>query len=93
MILAGFAQLPLTATNAIIATEALIKEYWPEKRVGERKLALNMGVMNVIVTFLGGMPMCHGAGGLAAPGGALARRALGRRDESGGTGSRRHPQR
>ena len=65
MILAGFAQLPLTATNAIIATAALIKEYWPSKPVSERKLALNMGVINVIVTFCGGMPMCHGAGGLA----------------------------
>ncbi|HIE26990.1 TPA: hypothetical protein EYP66_06860, partial [Candidatus Poribacteria bacterium] len=65
MILAGFAQLPLTATNAIIATSALIKEYWPEQPVSEKKLALNMGIMNVIVAFFGGMPMCHGAGGLA----------------------------
>jgi len=65
MMLAGFAQLPLTATNAIIATSALIKEYWPERPVSEKKLALNMGVINVIVTFFGGMPMCHGAGGLA----------------------------
>ena len=65
MILAGFAQLPLTATNAIIATASLIKEYWPQRPVSERKLALNMGVMNVIVTFFGGMPMCHGSGGLA----------------------------
>jgi len=65
MILAGFAQLPLTVTNAIIAAAALIKEYWPEKKVSEKKLALNMGIINVIVTFFGGMPMCHGAGGLA----------------------------
>ena len=65
MLLAGFAQLPLTATNAILATSALIKEYWPDRVVPERKLALNMGVMNTTTTFLGGMPMCHGAGGLA----------------------------
>jgi MFS superfamily sulfate permease-like transporter len=26
---------------------------------------LNMGAMNVIGSFFGGMPMCHGAGGLA----------------------------
>jgi MFS superfamily sulfate permease-like transporter len=65
MLMAGFAQLPLTATNAIIASASLIKEYWPERPVSERKLALNMGVMNVIVTFFGGMPLCHGAGGLA----------------------------
>lgn len=65
MLLAGLAQLPLTATNAIIATAALIKEYWPDKPVSEPKLALNMGVMNILTTFLGSMPMCHGAGGLA----------------------------
>ena len=65
MMMAGFVQLPLTATNAIIATSALIKEYWPERPVSEKKLALNMGVINVIVSLFGGMPMCHGAGGLA----------------------------
>ena len=65
MLMAGFAQLPLTATNAIIAPASLIKEYWPQRPVSERKLAFNMGVMNVIVTFFGGMPLCHGAGGLA----------------------------
>jgi len=65
LVLAGFAQIALTATNAVIATSALIKEYWPDKPVPEKKLALNMGTMNVIVPFFGGMPMCHGAGGLA----------------------------
>ncbi|RMF92478.1 MAG: hypothetical protein D6736_03425 [Nitrospinota bacterium] len=65
LLLAGFAQIPLTATNAVIATAALIKTYWPERPVEEKKLALNMGVMNLIIPFFGGMPLCHGAGGLA----------------------------
>ena len=65
MLLAGFAQIPLSITNAVIATAALIRDYFPEKAVGERKLLLNMGVMNVVASFFGGMPMCHGAGGLA----------------------------
>ena len=29
LLLAGFAQIPLTATNAVIATSALIGKYWP----------------------------------------------------------------
>jgi len=62
---AGLAQIPLTATNAVIATSALIAEYWPTRRVTNRQLAVNMGVMNVIAPFFGGMPLCHGAGGLA----------------------------
>lgn len=65
MLLAGFAQVPLTATNATIATSSLIKAYWPERNVNARQLAWNQGIMNVILPFLGGMPTCHGAGGLA----------------------------
>ncbi len=61
----GLAQIPLTATNAVIATSALIASYWPGRVVTERQLAVNMGVMNLVVSFFGGMPMCHGAGGLA----------------------------
>ena len=65
LLLAGFAQIPLTATNAVIATSSLIKSYWPEKPVSERQLSLNMGIINLIAPFFGGMPLCHGAGGLA----------------------------
>ncbi len=62
---AGFAQIPLTITNATIATAALIATYWPGASVTVKKLSWNQGVMNLITPFLGGMPMCHGAGGLA----------------------------
>jgi len=65
MLMAGFAQIPLSITNAVIAPAALIRDYFPEKAIGERKLMLNMGVMNVAGSFFSGMPMCHGAGGLA----------------------------
>lgn len=61
----GFAQIPLTATNAVIATTALIGAYWPGRCVSERKLALNTGVINLVLPFIGGMPTCQGAGGLA----------------------------
>lgn len=65
MLLAGLAQIPLSLTNAIIATAALIRDYFPDKPVSERRLMINMGFMNIIPAFFGGMPMCHGAGGLA----------------------------
>ncbi len=61
----GLAQIPLTATNAVIATAALISQYFPDRPVTERKLAFNMGIMNLVFPFFGGMPLCHGAGGLA----------------------------
>jgi MFS superfamily sulfate permease-like transporter len=65
MLLAGFAQIPLSLTNAVIATAALIRDYFPEKPVSEERLMLNMGFMNLVPSFFGGMPLCHGAGGLA----------------------------
>jgi MFS superfamily sulfate permease-like transporter len=65
LLLAGFAQIPLTATNSVIATSSLVKTYWPDRNVSERTLSLSVGSMNAIVPFFGGMPLCHGAGGLA----------------------------
>ena len=65
LLLAGFAQIPLTITNATIATAALISTYWPDKPVTAKKLSWNQGIMNTVLPFFGGMPMCHGAGGLA----------------------------
>ncbi|MBI1988112.1 MAG: hypothetical protein HYS70_07190, partial [Nitrospinae bacterium] len=56
LLLAGFAQIPLTATNAVMATSGLIKTYWPDRPVGERQLSWNMGIMNLILPFFGGMP-------------------------------------
>ncbi len=65
LVLAGFAQIPLTITNATISVAALIKTYFPEKNVTTRQLSLSHGLMNLVVPFFGGIPMCHGAGGLA----------------------------
>lgn len=68
MLQAGVSQIPLTAANAVIATAALALRYWPleGKRASVNRLALSTGFMNLIPPFLGGMPVCHGAGGLAA---------------------------
>ncbi|MBC7234819.1 MAG: hypothetical protein H5T69_03175 [Chloroflexi bacterium] len=65
MVLAGFAQIPLTITNAVLATATMIRDLFPDKAVSEDRLMLNMGVMNIVSSFFGGMPMCHGSGGLA----------------------------
>ena len=61
-------QLPMTIGNAIIANTDLSHEYFPEKkeRVTYRSVTLSQGLANVAAFFFGGIPMCHGAGGLAA---------------------------
>ncbi|NOZ06248.1 MAG: hypothetical protein GXP41_07855 [Chloroflexi bacterium] len=65
MVGAGFAQMPLTLTNACLSCAVLVRDYFPERAVPERRLLVNQGVMNTVGAFFGGMPMCHGAGGLA----------------------------
>ncbi len=66
LLLAGFAQVPLTVGNAVIATAILIRQYWPERTdITEHSLSLSQGIMNLVAPFFGGFPMCHGAGGLA----------------------------
>ena len=65
LVLAGFAQIPLTITNATISVAALIKAYFPDKEVTTRQLSFSHGIMNLVAPLFGGIPMCHGAGGLA----------------------------
>lgn len=61
-------QLPMTLGNAVIANADLSREYFGEtsRRVSYSSLCISMGVANILSFFLGGMPMCHGAGGLAS---------------------------
>ena len=68
MIYAGFGQLFLTLTNVMVATVILIKDLFPNKsdKIDANSLSFNMGVLNTISPFVGGIPLCHGSGGLAA---------------------------
>ena len=61
-------QIALTLTNALILTAVIAKEYFPDDpRVHtENRYALTSGIANVVLAPLGAIPMCHGAGGLAA---------------------------
>ncbi len=63
-----FPQTPMTLGNAVIAYADLSKEYFGDdsKKVTYRAACISMAFANFISFFLGGMPLCHGAGGLAA---------------------------
>ncbi len=65
IILLGIPQIPLTLGNAVIAITAENNELFPEHPVTEKKIAIDHGVMNGFSFLLGGVPMCHGAGGMA----------------------------
>ncbi|MCP5086718.1 MAG: sulfate permease [Rhodobacteraceae bacterium] len=62
-------QFPLTIGNAIISTrDVAITKFGEAKsaRVTLRALLTSMGVTGLISGSIGAMPVCHGAGGLAA---------------------------
>ena len=59
-------QIPLTIGNGVIAVVAENNELFPERQITTRKAALTTGLMNVLSPWWGGVPLCHGAGGMAA---------------------------
>lgn len=59
-------QIPLTILNSVIAVCALSADLFPNKSLQPKRVAVSVSLMNLIACPFGGMPMCHGAGGLAA---------------------------
>lgn len=64
-ILLGIPQAPLTLGNAIMATVAENNAHFPDRKVTTKTIAIDHGLMNLISTSIGGVPLCHGAGGMA----------------------------
>jgi hypothetical protein len=63
--LLAFPQLPLTLGNAVIAIKEENNRLFPDHPVTENEVATSTGVMNLLSAAYGGVPMCHGAGGMA----------------------------
>jgi len=58
-------QVPLTLGNAIIAITEENNRLFPHRPVNEGKISTSTGLINLLGASLGGVPMCHGAGGMA----------------------------
>ena len=61
-------QLALTLTNAVFLTALVAQDSFGRRaeRVTPRRLCLTSGAANILLAPLGALPMCHGAGGVAA---------------------------
>ncbi|GBD93216.1 permease family protein [bacterium BMS3Abin05] len=61
-------QLPLTLGNAVFAANDACHTFWKERseRVTPTRFGVSIGISNVVIGLLGGFPICHGAGGIAA---------------------------
>ena len=61
-------QIPMTIGNAILSNTDVMHEYFGQRahRASYRSIANSQGIADIISFVWGGIPMCHGAGGLAA---------------------------
>lgn len=69
-IVAGFVvlalpQLPLSISNSVLATAQTTGDLFPQRAVGVRRIGFTYAAMNLLAPLLGGIPVCHGCGGLA----------------------------
>ncbi len=58
-------QIPLSLGNSVLATRQLAADLFPDRRLTIRKIGLTYALMNLVNPWFGGVPTCHGAGGLA----------------------------
>ena len=61
---ATLAQLAMTVGNAAVATSLLLSDFFDRDISGD-ELSKSMGGMTLLALPLGGLPMCHGSGGVA----------------------------
>jgi len=61
----GLPQAPLTLGNAIIGTAEENNELFPDRPAKVKTIAVDHSFMNIFSTAIGGIPLCHGAGGMA----------------------------
>lgn len=61
-------QMILTTANSVIGTCDVAKRYFKKDaaRVSIQNLMISIGLGNVLVALVGGLPFCHGSGGVTA---------------------------
>jgi len=58
-------QIPLSLGNSVLATRQLTEDLFPGSSVTIRKIGLTYSLMNLVSPWFGGVPICHGSGGMA----------------------------
>ncbi|MFN3840807.1 MAG: putative sulfate/molybdate transporter, partial [Cyclobacteriaceae bacterium] len=64
-VLLALPQIPLSLGNSILATRQVAQDLFPERTdLTIRKIGLTYSIMNLAAPWIGGIPCCHGAGGM-----------------------------
>jgi MFS superfamily sulfate permease-like transporter len=58
-------QIPLSIGNSIVATRQVANDLFPDRKpLSITRIGLTYSIMNLINPFFGGIPVCHGSGGM-----------------------------
>lgn len=65
-LLLALPQLALSLGNSVLATKQAVTDFFPEREpLTVRKIGTTYALMNLVSAPLGGLPVCHGSGGIA----------------------------
>lgn len=64
LVVLALPQIPLSLGNSLLATQQTAHDLFPEKGVTIRRLGYTYSLMNLVNPWFGGIPTCHGSGGL-----------------------------
>jgi len=64
-VLLALPQIPLSLGNSILATRQVAEDLFPEKHLTVRRISFTYALMNLVSPWFGGIPTCHGSGGIA----------------------------
>ena len=64
-VLLALPQLPLSLANSVLATRQVSVDLFPDRAPSVRKIGFTYAAMNLTAPLFGGVPSCHGSGGVA----------------------------
>ena len=65
-LLLALPQIALSLGNSVLATRQVVTDFFPEREpLTVRRIGTTYGLMNLLAAPLGGLPVCHGSGGIA----------------------------
>jgi hypothetical protein len=65
-LLLALPQIALSLGNSVLATRQIVADYFPDRApLSVKRIGLTYAGMNLLAAPLGGLPVCHGSGGIA----------------------------
>ena len=65
LIVLAVPQIPLSLGNSILATRQVAEDFFPERPLTICQISFTYSIMNLVNPWFGGIPTCHGSGGMA----------------------------